>query len=816
MSIHATCQFCKFSFNVDDQHAGQNIKCPHCSALVKITSGLEFIDEATTNCPLCGMQVPKDGDTCKNCGNKIRTTGGVSPVQPLPLPVKHPVVSVGTGAGSRTLIFFLLLLGIGGGAWYYTRGAYSAKPLSQLCPEETKLALVTNWRLLYTLTQESQPQARKIFEALRQKISQNWFPHFPPRLEVQIDEDIDFLCLLDNDGQMWENFWERNGKDVAGALLIRGNFKTNLFTEYASEKRAPKYYRYPILESRIKGLPEKYFFTLLDAKTIAVSPERSTVEKIIDLHRGYKRNEIRGLETPFFTANAVWKLYGQFPRDILRDGKDKQTAVSASGLPPLARLMGFVDSSAAKLTAKLECNLVLEKENGLTKEMAEELVKSFKQRLLHASQPNKAQYVEELLRRFPCNVSGNQIAAEINLEGAERDKGVELLQWLILEGGYGQLVAGQRWQEITRMPSNAEQVKLVEQFLKNPDYQKTPFFAQAKTLKDNYQKEAKEKEAKDAYAKLMASGASNNILGYWEALNNFPANYQDTAAGQEVQQKLVELESQTQAKLEESIQVLKAIIDAKKFSDLESWPDSNMFLLPAHQPIVQKMLAKRTELRTPREVLQKLWESAKSGQKEAMESAGKQKERDYEELLQTSRKFMNEQLQSLIAKREFTKVDNQLKKFQEKFRSFGKPAPSEEEAIQKNLQDLQEIRTLFTMAAETLKDYQSKPDKKLRVWLATKRSSLQGKVQKVEESFFVMQDEKLKKPQRIRMEEVTAKTLAEKLIPAKEKKEQKVLYYLGLLLFYEGDKDSAKTWLQASEKQGYEPAKELLEKIQNQ
>jgi hypothetical protein len=84
MPLTLTCAGCRTTLRVKEEYVGKQVKCPRCSALMKVPAGrpeeedvpvVEAVEEGpapapargTRACPACGWRIPAHASKCKFC-----------------------------------------------------------------------------------------------------------------------------------------------------------------------------------------------------------------------------------------------------------------------------------------------------------------------------------------------------------------------------------------------------------------------------------------------------------------------------------------------------------------------------------------------------------------------------------------------------------------------------------------------------------------------------------------------------------------------------------------------------------------------------
>jgi DNA-directed RNA polymerase subunit RPC12/RpoP len=100
------CTSCGNALLISEQHRGQTVKCPHCSALTLADNQVPVLPElahsnssaaTTTRCPYCAEEINAAAIKCKHCGSLIRDQASAFAAQGSPRTSGYAIASLVLG-----------------------------------------------------------------------------------------------------------------------------------------------------------------------------------------------------------------------------------------------------------------------------------------------------------------------------------------------------------------------------------------------------------------------------------------------------------------------------------------------------------------------------------------------------------------------------------------------------------------------------------------------------------------------------------------------------------------------------------------------
>lgn len=790
MALNISCPFCQYAFPVSSHYSNKKIQCPQCAGAIGVVN-VDSPGAEEAVCPLCAQALPKDADCCKHCGCDIRTAAEIKP-RTLPEIFHYSKAVAAKSSHGRTLFLLTVLLALAGGMYYF-KSLQNATPILSLLPDDTKIVVMAHWKNLAKAAGD--PTLAHWQSQLLPCISSL----LPDSTQVQWQDDIELVCLVGNEPGLCNQILEKDCRQWQPyVVLLTGNFPSERWQGFAAQQKT-SYHNMPIWQHARKtgDLETAWFFTIFGHNTVAISQDIETIKHIINVRQGISPSVVRGFGNPLQPASesCLLQVYGQFPARFFP--ADFVANRIAPELGTLSRLYLSVGYHGQRLTGRLEANFGSDKASQLAQASWDKMLDHTMIALRTLASVHADQF-DSWRQKSQVQMFKHKLTIEFT--GAEiSQKLLQFLLWLDRDGGYVSVLAQHKWQSIANADMPQKET-LVNEFLQDSRFANSPLLAKVKEVQQSLHKENKESEAQSVYLRLTQNVAADSPLLRWDALQQFPNDYEGTVTARQVNQQLEEAVKQLQRKVEETNALLKKLIDGGKNAELQKLLASEALLSGEQLAILKKAGEQVPQLMTHVQVLHKLQENAlRESQKSANPVAA----------------FLQQEFPAFIARRDWDKAVRQVRELQAQLKSAGK---AEEPGLAKALQEAAELKSLFVQAADVLGEASKQ---KKTVAVATldgdSHTGIVLRVSKNKDKFELRDTQNQSRP--LLVEKLTARTLND-LIAAKDRK-AKVCYYLGLLALHEGrdrqDNDTllvAKKNLSEAKKLGLEAAGELLKTME--
>jgi hypothetical protein len=795
MARYITCPFCQYRFPASSQHTGRNIQCPQCAGAVD-ASGTALQGAEDGICPLCKQTLAKESSTCKTCGCDIKSDTEVA-VRLLPeIFVRPPSQDIPT-SHSRGLLLAMVLLALTSGLYYFKAMSHVI-PILTLLPEDTKLVVLAHWKS--ALKEEGGDASSTFLSHVQSKILPCLSTLLPDALQVDWQNDVKLVCLLGNEPALFDQMLEQNCTQwLPYAVLLDGHFPVERWHTYATGKKS-NYQNCPIWQHMRKADEEAsaVFFTILEPNIVVISRDLDTVKNIISVSRGYSQGVARGFTNMLEPASEphLLQVCGQFPAKFF----SAQSVLGhiAPEMISLHRLYLAARYENRSLKVRLETGFTADNAALHAKEAWERLANDSLSLLMAISSPYAKNFAE-WQQGSKVQFFKHKLMIEWQTSDEHSQKFWQFLSWLHKENGYETMLAEHHWQKIVKAEATQKPL-LIETFMQDTRFANSPLLAKVKELQRSLHKESKENEAQTVYNQLTQRVPTGNVVLRWAALQQFPAGYEGTVVARQVNQELEEVQRQLRQQVEETNQTVKKLLDSHKSEELRTLLAANPLLTPEQMAILKKAGEQNLQLQTHVQVLHKLYGNA---------------QRELQQGTVSAVSFLREELPGLVARREWDNATRQVRDWQSQLKTSGKAV---EPGLGKALQDIVELKALFSQVADTLSEA-GKQRKQVSVTLR-KGESYTGKVARFSKSKdkFEMRDTK-DQPHIVTIEEIKAATLNELI--ANKDRTAKTWYYIGMLALYEGQEQEdnnslqlAQKCLNEAKKLGFEAAVELLKSLE--
>lgn len=810
MAIHVVCRFCNFAFEVDGKHAGHSVKCPTCSGSVVVSSGLDFVEDTTGQCPMCGREIEKSATICPHCSNEIRSSGEIR-VEELPDPVKRPMRKTPSGSFALPALILFVLLGVSGGIYlHYGKADKSPTSLGKLVPENTPVVMAANLKQLRSLAQGGSPGTQDLAKCVQGQLESYFGQLFPAKLGIRL-YGMDQVYWIGNDWRFFAPCFQESRRIFAGAVLVMGEFDGEKFQEYeavADDNMGleEKYGSYSILRYQSGYWQQKVIFTLLDPRLMVAGTDIDLLKKIADLHAGKGTPIQENLE-----LSGLWQFRGQFAEKFFEDCSWR-TGVpqNYSGLVTARSLSATMELTRQNFSWKLQATFP---DESPVQECQKNIQKSIDRFNLSLPEvlPKHAVPLRDIFSGLAVEAEERRLTLSWQLEEARYDHLFAFVHWMLAEPWELQLQACEKWQELDsrvqiQAPDIERRAEEFLQFLQAANYTSSPYYEKASNLLQTLRQQAKEDELQMRYRELTRDINSENELSYWPRLREFAAANPDTGAGRDAALYQAKIAADLLASVREKIEKLQEMEQTGDFSLLGGIATEARRLGTGADQATFQLMAQGQEGQELPALLKTL--------ETRLKSVGELKDAKYRQLLEECREFIAKELPAMVAGREFDSLNETLQQYQVQLQ----PLQGEEslEWLDHAVRDVEEIRSLFSLVT---KEFQSRQRKNKDVEVKTvekiqQQDYFKGQIMELGKTEFTVKSKG--KTVAIPYRSLQSGTLAT-YISSEDMKDGKVAYYMGLLLFYEGK--PAKIigpYLKDAKKRGYDKeAESLLQKLKN-